>query len=131
VKQLNYRDQSKGFTLMEIVIVFILLGILAVAVIPAFTSMDDVGYQATQEGALGTLRTSWTVAFGDSKRDPTLDQIVAKVDTCSCADGAGITCTDVLQTDGTNSAEFGVGTADSVVCASTASAPSSIVILDS
>ncbi|MBT5746696.1 MAG: type II secretion system protein [Gammaproteobacteria bacterium] len=131
MKQLFNKESSKGFTLMEIVIVFILLGILAIAVIPSFTTMDNVGHKANQEGVLGTLRTAWSSAYGDSASVPTLTAIAAKVDTCSCGEETSgefvITCTGIFQTDGSTDAEFGLSTAASA-CTATVSKPSDITI---
>ncbi len=137
MKILHTRKGIKAFTLMEVVIVFILLGILAVAVIPTFTEMDDVGYQTVQEGTLGALRTAWTVAYADSGNEaPTLDEVAALVtgvDTsatvCDCTDtDTQITCAEVYQADATTTkAEFGVS---GYACESTVATPNLIVIID-
>lgn len=123
---------------MEIIIVFVLLGILAVAVIPTFTEMDDVGYQTVQEGTLGALRTAWTVAYADSGNEsPTLDEVAALVtgvDTsatvCDCSDSTTqITCAEIYQADNTTTkAIFGVSGYE---CTSTVATPNLIVILNS
>ena len=135
MKMHRRKKSEKGFTLMEIIIVFILLGILAVAVIPTFTQMEDVGYKANQEGTNAALKTAWTVAYAevDGGGNPTLDQIAALVTgddgtVCSCLNG-DITCNGILSQDGTSSATFGM--TNSTSCASTVSSPSLIVITGS
>lgn len=134
MKILSRKRDSKGFTLMEIIIVFILLGILAAAVIPTFTEMDDVGYKTVQEGTLGALRTAWTVAYSDNGNSaPTHTQVAALVtapDGGACDCGGGIVtligCDEVYTTAGTGEAEFGISGA---ACASTISEPNLIVIV--
>ena len=132
------KRDSKGFTLAEIIIVFILIGILAAAVIPTFTSMDDVGYETVQKGALGALRTAWAVAYyNNGNSAPTHTQVAALVtapDGGACDCGGGVVtligCDEVLTTTGTSGteAEFGISGA---ACASTISEPNAIVILGS
>ena len=130
------KEGRKGFTLMEIIVVFILLGILAVSIIPTFTQMDDVGYDTQQQGALGALRTAWTVAYADNSNSaPTLTQIAALVEgvdgTTNCACNGStfeIECNGIYQRDGSTLAEFGSASATS--CSSTIATPATIVIVD-
>ena len=128
-------SDSKGFTLMEIIIVFILLGILAVAVIPTFTEMDDVGYKANQEGTLAALKTAWTVAYAESGSNPTLANVAALVTgvdgstACACdATTFNIECDGIFQVDGSTLAEFGL--ASPTACTDTLSSPAAVTLVD-
>src|SRR3954470_2372518 len=51
------RTTRKGFTLIEILIVVIILGILAAIVIPQFTSASTEARQGTLKSQLQTLRS--------------------------------------------------------------------------
>lgn len=128
-------SNAKGFTLMEIIIVFILLGILAVAVIPTFTEMDDVGYKANQEGTLAALKTAWTVAYAEDGGNPTLAEVAALVTgvdgstACAC-DGTTfmIECQGIFQVDGATEAEFGL--ASPTACTNELTSPAAITLVD-
>jgi type II secretory pathway pseudopilin PulG len=122
-----------GFTLIEIIIVFILLGILAVAVVPTLTEMDDVGYDTVQQGTLGALRTAWPNAYANAGNTaPTSTQVSALVTgtddaACSCNGSFEIVCGGVKQANGTTDATFGVAAATS--CDSTIDSAMSIVLI--
>ncbi len=128
--------RCSGFTLMEVVVVLILLGVLAVSIIPTFSEMDDVAYEANREATLGALRTAWTVAYGDAKSAPTHTAVAALVQgtggsACSCSDAASgqmISCGGIVKDDGSTAAKFGVAAAST--CATTISRPGLITITD-
>ena len=53
----NYRNRKTGFTLVEILIVVIILGILAAIVIPQFTNASTSARVSSLQGQLQTLRS--------------------------------------------------------------------------
>jgi general secretion pathway protein G len=53
----KYRSTSKGFTLVEILIVVIILGILAAIVIPQFTNASTEARESNVRSQLQTLRS--------------------------------------------------------------------------
>ena len=53
----TYRNHKSGFTLVEILIVVIILGILAAIVIPQFTNASTSARVASLQGQLQTLRS--------------------------------------------------------------------------
>lgn len=133
--RLHRKKNSKGFTFFELVLVLIILGILAVSVMPDFEDLDDVGYEAVQEATLGALRTAWAVAYSDAgNTDPTYDQLKGLVRgtngvVCVCTDGSNnsrITCPGVYKVGGSSDdAEFGHSGS---TCGSTIAGPNTIVI---
>ncbi|WP_334030561.1 type II secretion system protein [Alteromonas sp. P256] len=57
-------SKQQGFTLIELIIVIVLLGILAVTAAPKFLNLQDDARDATLEGIAGSLETAASVVNG-------------------------------------------------------------------
>jgi MSHA pilin protein MshA len=62
---MNIRKNGKGFTLIELIIIIIILGILAAVAIPKYLDMRQDAVNATVKGVLGGLRGANTVLWGN------------------------------------------------------------------
>lgn len=109
--------QQTGFTLIEMVIVIILLGILAAVAVPRLSDVSSSARGGVQQGTLGALKSAWAIAYAVARTEPTPLQVVNQMVDPTCAYAApNITCTGVTQrVDGTATALFPVTLSGAVI----------------
>jgi len=61
---MNKRNQARGFTLIELVVVITILGILAAFAIPKFVQLDTQARIATVNGLAGSVKSAGALARG-------------------------------------------------------------------
>ena len=61
---LKFHRKSKGFTLIELMIVVAIIGILAAIAIPRFANLIDRAREARTQGNLGSLRSALAICYG-------------------------------------------------------------------
>ena len=61
---LRFHRKSKGFTLIELMIVVAIIGILAAIAIPRFADLIDRAREARTQGNLGAIRSAIAIAYG-------------------------------------------------------------------
>ncbi len=71
-------SNEAGFTLIELVIVIVILGILASVAIPKYEDMREQARTATLKGQLGSIRSAVSIQYGRNALNgaatfPTLD----------------------------------------------------------
>lgn len=60
---------QKGFTLIELVVVIVILGILAAVAVPKFVDMQSDARQAALEGLYGSVRSAMSLSHAQSLID--------------------------------------------------------------
>ena len=61
--------KSKGFTLIELMIVVAIIGILAAVAIPKFADLVTKSKEASVKGNLGAIRSALSIYYGDTEGD--------------------------------------------------------------
>jgi len=65
LRMLNMLKNKKGFTLIELVIIIILLGVLAAIAIPRYVDLRDQAVRASAQGTLDAGRAAVQLDFAD------------------------------------------------------------------
>jgi len=62
----NKMKQQKGFTLIELIFVIVILGILAAAALPRFVDLTTDARQSALEGMSGSIRSAVAMSHADA-----------------------------------------------------------------
>lgn len=61
----KFRQNQSGFTLIELIIIIVVLGILAAVAIPKYFNMIDDAKESACKGALGGLRSAASIYYAN------------------------------------------------------------------
>ncbi len=109
------RAAQKGFTLIELVVVIVILGIIAAVAAPKFLDLTGSAQDAVADGACGALASAAVMLYASTKSQNTLAAIQAQT-TAPNITWAGTCAAPTAVVTGSGRTPRNCSTLDSAIC---------------
>lgn len=78
MKSIKHQLQ-RGFTLIELVIIIVIIGILAAIAIPKYVDLSSSALTGAKAGMSGAVKSAFAISIAQNKANPTVTQLAAGV----------------------------------------------------
>ena len=84
--------KQSGFTLVELIIVIVIIGILSAVAVIKMANVTDAANKSANKAVLGMVKSAWSAAYAVTKVTPTAASVIAQTGDPVCTGTGPLLC---------------------------------------